>query len=51
MFETEKENYRICNRMKSMESSLSQKGMVKDYAKSQKIKNRLMKYSVANDKI
>jgi hypothetical protein len=40
---------RISNRMKNMSSSLNQKNFIKDYAKSQKIKNRLMKYTTADD--
>lgn len=49
--ETEKENMRISNRMKNMSSSLNQNNFVKDYAKSQKIKNRLMKYSAEDSRV
>ena len=49
LFQTQKENMRISNRMKNMSSSLNQKNFIKDYAKSQKIKNRLMKYTTADD--
>lgn len=35
--------------MKNMSSSLNQKNFIKDYAKSQKIKNRLMKYTADDD--
>lgn len=51
MLETEKENMRISNRMKNMSSSLNQKNFVKDYAKSQKIKNRLMKYTAEDSRV
>lgn len=49
--ETQKENMRICNKMKNMSSSLNQKKLLKDYAKSQQIKNRLMKYAVDETKV
>lgn len=42
---------RICARMKNMSSSLNQKSFMKDYEKSQKIKNRLMKYAAGSDRI
>ena len=51
MLETEKENMRISARMRNMSSSLNQKSFIKDYAKSQQIKNRLMKYAQDQDKI
>lgn len=34
-----------------MSSSLNQKKLLKDYAKSQQIKNRLMKYAVDETKV
>lgn len=37
--------------MKNMSSSLNQKSFVKDYAKSQQIKNRLMRYSADQEKV
>ena len=42
---------RISNRMKNMSSSLNQKNFIRDYSKSQKIKNRLMKYAVDESKV
>lgn len=35
----------MSNRMRNIPSTLQQKSLMKDYAKSQKIKNRLMKYT------
>ena len=37
--------------MKSMSSSLNQKSFIRDYAKSQQIKNRLMRYAADNEKV
>ena len=37
--------------MKNMSSSLNQKNFVREYAKSQQIKNRLMRYSSNETKI
>ena len=37
--------------MKNMSSSLNQKSFMRDYAKSQQIKNRLMRYVVDNEKV
>ena len=37
--------------MKNMSSSLNQKNFMRDYSKSQKIKNRLMKYAVDESKV
>ena len=51
MLQTEKENMRISNRMKNMSSSLNQKNFVREYAKSQQIKNRLMRYSSNESKV
>lgn len=51
MLETEKENMRISNRMKNMSSSLNQKNYVREYTKSQQIKNRLMRYSSNETKV
>lgn len=35
--------------MKNMSSSLNQKSFMRDFAKSQQIKTRLMRYAVDND--
>lgn len=37
--------------MKSMSSSLNQKNFVREYAKSQQIKNRLMRYTANESKV
>ena len=42
---------RISNRMKNMSSSLNQKNFVREYSKSQQIKNRLMRYSSNEAKV
>lgn len=51
IIETEKENSRIFFKMKSVSSSLSKDRMLDDYAKAQKIKSRITKYAVENNKI
>lgn len=51
MMETEKENVRISNKMKNMSSSLNQKHFVKDFTKSQQIKNRIMKYAADESRV
>ena len=40
---------RIINRVKNASSSLNQKSFARDFTKSQQIKNRLMRYSVADN--
>lgn len=49
--ETEKENMRISNRMRKMCSELNQRKFIKDYAKSQQIKNRIMRYTTEESRV
>jgi hypothetical protein len=37
--------------MKNLSSNLSQRSLMRDYAKSQIIKNRLMKYTAENNRV
>ena len=49
--ETEKENSRIFFRMKAVSSTLSKDRMLNDYAKAQKIRDRIAKYATDHDRI
>jgi len=51
MVETEKENNRLFFKMKSVSSTLSKDRMMNDYAKAQRIKERITKYANDNKKI
>ncbi len=51
IIETEKENSRIFFKMKSVSSTLSKDRMLNDYAKAEKIKTRITKYALENNKV
>lgn len=51
IIETEKENSRIFFKMKSVSSNLSKDRMLNDYAKAEKIKTRITKYALENNKV
>ena len=51
IIETEKENSRIFFRMRSVSSNLSKDRMLNDYAKAEKIKSRITKYAMENNKV
>lgn len=41
----------MSTKMRNMSSGLNQKNFMKDYAKSQQIKNRIMKYTTEESKV
>ena len=49
--EREKENMRMSNKMRNMCSALNQKNFIKDYAKSQQIKSRIMRYTTEESRV
>lgn len=49
--ETEKENSRIYFKMKAVSSTLSRDRMLSDYAKAQKIRDRITKYATDHDRV
>jgi hypothetical protein len=51
IIETEKENSRIFSRMRSVSSNLSKDRLLNDYAKAEKIKSRISKYALENNKV
>jgi hypothetical protein len=51
IIETEKENSRIFFRMRSVSSNLSKDRLLSDYAKAEKIKSRITKYALSNNKV
>lgn len=51
IIETEKENSRIFFKMRSVSSNLSKDRLLSDYAKAEKIKSRITKYALENNKV
>jgi hypothetical protein len=51
IIETERENSRIFMKMKSVSSNLSRDRMGSDYAKAEKIRERITRYAVENSKV
>lgn len=51
IIETERENSRIFMKMKSVSSNLSRDRMNSDYAKAEKIRERITRYAVENSKV
>ena len=49
--ETQKENSRLYCRMRSVSSTLGKDRLMKDYAKSQQIKNRISRYATNQNKV
>ena len=45
------ENSRICKRLKTLNSSIKYSKICKDYQKSKKIKDNIMRYAVEDEKI